>query len=546
MAIEFTPDDVASGYNLTKLNGNFDKIDVALQDALSRSGQTPNQMEADIDLNNNDLLNVNVLNAEAVYSNGTLLIPGDVVQLPAGSIDDSLLNPSIYATESDAEIGTNTTKLMTPARVKDAIEDLPVTLDVMSNPEKLEAIINRTGLTPQMVGAQVSDTNHSSFINTAIDRLITAGGGTLWLPPMSGDYKIGTTINLHKTGVTASYLQVKGVGQKARLRWLNTTGDMFIIGDGTNPVYYVTLENLYLYQTGTPRTSGIDIKARKANFLWMKDIVTDGTYAGFEGEDLNSVYGNMVHFNMPNATTGVGVRVFSNPAGSGRTDIVKWDELTIQAFNAGSRGIQVEGRVAGFHTDGAYMLGTQRGLHLFSSSSALADIPQFCDFNKFETDRALDISVVIDKAYRTEFRRCEISNTSGAPGQGNADSQAMFLGAGSIDTKILGGRIGNCRTHALEIQGKNTKVIGTSLTDMSKAGIGAASGIFIASTANGVNLSDLTVEGYSRAQYAVNFDAAAKNGKVRDTLYKDVTSSFSNAVPATFEVTGSLLVDYTY
>lgn len=70
MAINFTPDNTGSGFNLTKINNNFDKVDVALQDALSRSGTGPNQMEADIDLNSNDLLNVKQIDTEFLTVNG--------------------------------------------------------------------------------------------------------------------------------------------------------------------------------------------------------------------------------------------------------------------------------------------------------------------------------------------------------------------------------------------------------------------------------------------------------------------------------------------
>lgn len=78
MAIPFIPDDVASGFNLSKLNSNFDKVDVALQDALSRSGTGPNQMEADIDLNSNDLLNVGSIDAERIIVDGVPVQPVDL------------------------------------------------------------------------------------------------------------------------------------------------------------------------------------------------------------------------------------------------------------------------------------------------------------------------------------------------------------------------------------------------------------------------------------------------------------------------------------
>jgi len=53
------------------INSNYDTIVAAFDNTLSRDGSAPNQMEADIDLNNNDLLNVNVVNCEVLKVNGT-------------------------------------------------------------------------------------------------------------------------------------------------------------------------------------------------------------------------------------------------------------------------------------------------------------------------------------------------------------------------------------------------------------------------------------------------------------------------------------------
>lgn len=61
------------------INQNSDKIETAIQNTLSRDGTFPNQMEADLDMNNNDILNVDNLSVD------TLIIDGKVVQ-----IDDEL------------------------------------------------------------------------------------------------------------------------------------------------------------------------------------------------------------------------------------------------------------------------------------------------------------------------------------------------------------------------------------------------------------------------------------------------------------------------
>jgi len=59
--------------NASAINVNLDRIEVAFDNTISRDGSTPNQMEADIDLNSNDLLNVNDLNATNLIIAGTNL-----------------------------------------------------------------------------------------------------------------------------------------------------------------------------------------------------------------------------------------------------------------------------------------------------------------------------------------------------------------------------------------------------------------------------------------------------------------------------------------
>lgn len=74
---KLTLNDIASLANTLSarqaLNENFARIEAALEDTLSRSGATPNQMEADIDLNGNDLLNVDSIDASEYLLDGVPL-----------------------------------------------------------------------------------------------------------------------------------------------------------------------------------------------------------------------------------------------------------------------------------------------------------------------------------------------------------------------------------------------------------------------------------------------------------------------------------------
>ena len=59
MATNYVPVDIKDGFqNATSLNANFAAIQAALEDALSRKGGSPNQLEAEIDVNSQRLLNL--------------------------------------------------------------------------------------------------------------------------------------------------------------------------------------------------------------------------------------------------------------------------------------------------------------------------------------------------------------------------------------------------------------------------------------------------------------------------------------------------------
>lgn len=62
----------------TTINNNNTLIEAALENTLSRDGTTPNQMQSDIDMNNNDVLNVGVLDADSIILDGSTLQLGNI------------------------------------------------------------------------------------------------------------------------------------------------------------------------------------------------------------------------------------------------------------------------------------------------------------------------------------------------------------------------------------------------------------------------------------------------------------------------------------
>lgn len=68
--------------SIDSLNDNFDAIEQALENTLSRDGTSPNAMEADLDMNNNDILNTKNVFTNKLFINGQEVAPSSAVILP--------------------------------------------------------------------------------------------------------------------------------------------------------------------------------------------------------------------------------------------------------------------------------------------------------------------------------------------------------------------------------------------------------------------------------------------------------------------------------
>jgi hypothetical protein len=70
--------DIQSGFSSTiTLNSNFTALKDAFDNTLSLDGSTPNAMQAELDLANNNVINVNTLEADALLLNGVPITPSN-------------------------------------------------------------------------------------------------------------------------------------------------------------------------------------------------------------------------------------------------------------------------------------------------------------------------------------------------------------------------------------------------------------------------------------------------------------------------------------
>jgi len=66
---------------ITTINNNFAAVETAMENTLSRDGTSPNTMSADLDMNDNDLLNVNALDVTSITLGGTPVFIDDITAL---------------------------------------------------------------------------------------------------------------------------------------------------------------------------------------------------------------------------------------------------------------------------------------------------------------------------------------------------------------------------------------------------------------------------------------------------------------------------------
>lgn len=109
MAVELELTPIGSGFNRSLINTNFQRIEEALADAVSRSGGSPNMMESDLDLNSNDVLNAGTIETERLVVDGEEFLPdgvtakgdpGDAATISVGSVTTGAAGSSVVITNS--------------------------------------------------------------------------------------------------------------------------------------------------------------------------------------------------------------------------------------------------------------------------------------------------------------------------------------------------------------------------------------------------------------------------------------------------------------
>lgn len=115
--------ETLSGTNT--INNNFRNLATAIENTLSRDGTLPNSMAADLDLNGNDLLNINVVNADSLILDGVAVTTnlsgvadgdkGDVIVSVDGTV--WTIDPTLVDDFATAAQGAKADTALQPAAI---------------------------------------------------------------------------------------------------------------------------------------------------------------------------------------------------------------------------------------------------------------------------------------------------------------------------------------------------------------------------------------------------------------------------------------------
>lgn len=216
-----TVNTITSGFaSQTQLNENFTNIQTAFANTLSLDGSTPNAMGADLDLNNNDILNIGTFQAQTITVGGSTVDLSDIQTLTTIAADIQTL--------ADIEDGTDATDaIQTVAGLSTNIGILgPIGADITTVAGIDTEVVAVSGISANITTVAGIDADVTSVAGISADVTTVAADGTdigvvaglttqvQALGPIASDITVVSTISSDVTtvsGINANVTTVAGI-----------------------------------------------------------------------------------------------------------------------------------------------------------------------------------------------------------------------------------------------------------------------------------------------------------------------------------------------
>jgi hypothetical protein len=269
----------------------------------------------------------------------------------------------------------------------------------------------------------------------------TPPGGIILFPP--GTYKFTGTIQIVGSGV-----QLIGCGRNATFfNFANTTLDCVTV-QGTNQGAGQLEGFVWRDMTvnHTSKTAGRTLFTNFTAYCTVSNIVFNNVWTGLE--ILNNNTFNLEDLVLQGVTGGSGAYgiYWHAPATGAPTSVALCiSNVLVNALYSGADGLIWDGYATTLNAYLLTFLGCHYGMHVMNSAASTSFYPDFGTFDNYVTDGMSAIGTKIDAGASIYFSNSLLGNTTGAAGQGNADTNALQINpdAGLSQTRDL--RFTNCR-----------------------------------------------------------------------------------------------------
>jgi hypothetical protein len=389
--------------------------------------------------------------------------------------------------------------------VQDTLRERVSVLDFLSSVQRT-AYLNKT-----------NDTDMTVAINEA---LLRSAGRDLYFPP--GLARITGTLSFTvQPGKSAPHIIGSGI-EATILYFDNGASDCMVFAGtdtGSNQLNGFQLRDMSIKMAGT-KTNGRTLALAFAYKTHFENLYIENAWAGFEIYVTNNCDLRNVNFQVVRGTTAP--TNYYGPAhqaparsyalywhapsdGSFRSDALRTINVTAFVGYSGAVAFLWDGAASTWDAFQLTALNSYYGLWIRNTGQSTSNYPVYGEFHNFNTDGVQTTGLRIDGGAQIRFVGCNITNTTGSSGQGNADTYAVhILGDTSYSlTRALAFetcQIGGNRQHGVYVDvARDIQFNNCYIVNGGQQAAGTYSGIYL----NGA-CEDILINGNKFSLYGAN------------------------------------------